>query len=1270
MDVLGALGPARTSSFQRPRRAAEGKLDQVSLSQGPPPHAEGADPSARSGQLGALGPVVEQELARLNLSFAERKRFRLWGSPTRPLTPAEAADRLERGKASRLLVELGGKQLPLTSKTELAALEHLQGEAHRPAPPRSIGLKQLTDAGYAFENGSPYEAYLAAQQGQPLVVLHHEAPTARVEPAELEQASLGDRVASSARQWDRLCARLDKDPAGATAGAVRMLAELFPREPHRVAAALPASPLRAVTSCMLKGLAPEAAAQRLELLAPPLEGSDALQRAELLEKFGWQSPLPELQAADRALRFQTAEAGFPEARARLERLAARQEPELVEEFARATPDLSRLEASLEKRLPGCEPGPALRSRKSAHQAYLELDALADELVWAKITWNGYSRGVMRAYARQPLGSEELELVHDMVRQHVVGDETGPMLSLVQAPLKGLSFAEKAGRCRELCLETHPVMSQSGVREEVYRAWAAEVSAGASPQEAARRVREVGDHLKEQKVTWTGYVGPLFRAHATLAAGSDVQRAFLLELADHGVVGEQGVSCLALVSQDCGQTTLAERQQAFRTLCYAEKSPLADGNCRDEAMRSWRAEIEAGASPAEATERLQALGALMSQSKISWSGYIGEVLRCQQTYLTGTVEHDARQKLMESLLGRQILGEDLTATMDQIVPDLPGTTLAERVETFEALSACKPFSLPGCREAALAAWRADVEAGSPPALARRRLEQLGNTLEQAKVAWNGYVEPVLESYRGELAGGDEKDPGRALLARLITEGVPGDEAAGTLGALLEPAPCSLDDKVREFQKLGLTAGHPFAQTGVRQAAAEALQAQLICGIAPDEAGQRLDELAQATKRASVVWSGYLTAILSSCADNLSSPVAVRAGYAMLDRELARSTKPDALAEVPIRVEETVEKLREMGLTESEAEAVLGGATLDRLDQVLETAGQAAALSRRAESSSGVGEDEGHVVFQGVRVVKRGSREEAEGPEVLEEVAVGSVAPAPEPVPAASLRAADDVELARRAARLGERLDQNNSTASRAVCASLLAITGDEESARQAYSLAGRFDRSNSRSSRAAYAVGAAIAGDPERAKAAYRLGTEFDANNSHSTRSLFTVAAALAGDRQKARQAYRLGRELDNNNSARTRACFTIAAAIAGDEGGTRQAAALASGFDRNNSTRSRSIFTIAAAIAGVASSAEQAHDLATEFDRNNSTASRAIFTMACAVAGTEERARLAHQLATEFDRNNSTKSRALFTLAAAAALNPEKAHLVAPINYDYLYDDD
>lgn len=1272
MDVLRALAPARSSLATRPRSAApEQALDQVDLSGPQLPRSEGVEPGVRGGQLGALGPVIEPELARLNLPFAERKRFRLWGSPTRPLTPAQAAERLERGQASRLLVETGGKQLPLTSKTELAALEHLQGQSERPAPARAATLKRLTDAGYSFESGSAYETYLAAQQGQPILVLHHQAPAARVEPAELEQDSLADRVGSSARQWDALWARMEKDPAGATAAAVRHLGALFPDRPDRLVGSLPASPLRAVASRMLAQLTPEEVALRLELLAPPLAGSDVLQRAEALEKMGWRSELAGLQEADRALRHQTAEVGFPEAARRLERLAARQQPELVAEFARMTPDLSRLEASLEKRLSGCEPGKALRSRKSAHQAYLELDALADDLVAAKHTWSVHSRGVMRAYARGPLDSEQLALLHEMITHQVAGEETDPLLTMVSEPLAGLSFAERAAAFRELCLQTHSVMAQQSVRQEVYRAWQAEVRQGGTPAEAGRRVREVGDRLLAQKQTWSSNVGPIFRAQATLAAGSDDQRSFLLELCGHGVVGEQAPTCLGLVAQDCGKTTLAERQQAFRTLCLGEKSPLADHSCCDETMRSWRAEIEGGASAEEATRRLKALGAMLSEHNITWGSYTAEALRCHQAYLAGSSAYQARSQFLKDLLTQGVRGDDVTSVMEQVVPDLPGTTLAERIETFRAFETHKPLAQNPCRALAVAAWRADVQSGSAPERARSRVEQLAGTLEKAGVSWSGYVGGVLECSRDHLAGGDEKDAGRALLARLLTGGVAAEEAPGVLATLLEPSDCSLSEKVQEFEKLCLVKDRPLARNGVREATAEALQAQLECGIPVEEAGRRLDELAQAATRAQVSWAGHLSLMLTSCSDSLSSPSAVRVGYAMLSAELDRKTPADKLNELAARVEETLDRLQAAGLTPEQSESLLQGATLDTLDQVVEAATQAASLRRGATTAAAVGEDEGHVVFQGVRLTKRGERPEQQGPEMLQEVAVGTVAAAGDvKVEPVCLRPADDVELARQAARLGARLDQNNTTSSRAVCSALLAIAGDEEKARQAYSLAGRFDRNNSRSSRAAYAVAAAIAGDPERARAAYRLGSEFDANNSHATRSLFTVAAALAGERKKAREAHRIGRALDNHNSTRTRACFTLAAAIAGNEAATMQAAALGSAFDRNNSTRSRSIFTIAAAIAGDAAKAEQAHELATEFDRGNSTASRALFTMACAVAGTEERARLAHQLATEFDRNSSTKSRALFTLAAAAALNPERAHLVPPINYDYLYDDD
>ncbi|GMU57421.1 MAG: hypothetical protein AMXMBFR33_65670 [Candidatus Xenobia bacterium] len=1264
---VSALGPAALTAnrYRLSPRAVASPVDEVTLSA--PPSARPVEPAARTGQLGPMAPVVEQELSRLQVAFKEKKWLNLWGSSTRDLTSAQAADRLERGKAGRLLVETDGKELPLTSKTDLAALEHLLGQPQREAPLEAQALKELKDAGYGFENAGAYEAYLIAQKGGTLVVVQGEIPCARASAQELP--GLADRMAAATRQWDELTCRLEKDPAGATAGFVRHLGQVYAGRSDRLVASLPASPVRALASEMLKELSPDQVADRLELASPAVEGVDALEHLQVLQAFGWQSELAGLKTADRALRFQTRQVGFAEAAGRLGQLAAAQRPELVAEFAKDSPDLGVLQAALEAKLAGCKPGEALSSRPSPHQTFLELNALADELKAAGGTWYGHTQPLFRAYARCKPEAEGLSFLHQLVRHGVFGDEAAGCLAAVLAPVGNLTLADRARSFQELVLG-HPVLDQSQVRLPAYQAWAAEVQSGASPQEASQRVGQLADALQASKQTWYGHITPVFRAHSRLAAGNEAHRALLVELAGQGVVGEPGMACLKRVLQPCGNTSLDERMQAMRELTMQAGSPLSETNCREATMKAWRAEVEAGASPAEATSRLQSLSELLVKNKITWYGYVLGALSTHEKHLVGTTERAERQAFLESLLSQQILGDELVGVFEQVAAPLGGTTLGERIAAFQELTADKPFGQNVSRIAAMSAWRAELEAGTDKAEALERLQELAGAMKQGQMEWYGHVSAALEGYQDSLAGGPELDGGRALLGRLVRGGLPGEESASVLESVMEPvAGLTLEQKAEELERLCLAKGHPFAQNGVREPAFTAFKRQIEHGIAVDEARERLESLAQAALAAERTWHGYLGGMLTACSENLQSPLAIRVGYAMLTRELAAKPRQEKLTALPIRVAETFEKLSSLGIPDEQLEALFENATGDTLDQIVETASQAAALTRRGQSTSPVEEGENHVVFQGVRVTKRGAQASGNGPEFLEGVASSPLPRAQEAPEVSSLeprRPADDLQFAYRSGELGATFDHNNSTSSRAVYTAVLAVAGSEEKAREAYLLGGRFDQNNSRSSRAAYAVAAAIAGEREKAKAAFRLGSEFDQGNSHASRSLFTVAAALAGDRQKARQAHSLGSALDGGNSARTRAFFTIAAAIAGD--GVHQAAALGSRFDNNNSTRSRCLFTIAAAIDP--EKAEGWHDLASEFDRNNSTATRAMFTIACAIAGTEERARQAYELAGEMDRNNSTRSRAMFTIACAAALNPENARYATPINYGYLYDDD
>lgn len=169
MQISALHAAVRTFAPSRAAASPSGPEDSVrlsALSQTEERASEPLQPAARSG-LGALGPVLEGELSRLNVGFAEKKRFALWGSPTRALSPGEAAERLEKGKASRLLVEVDGKQLSLRDKTELAALAHLRGHSEREA---------LGEAGFRLEQVGAYEGYLQARSGDELLVMHGDLP--------------------------------------------------------------------------------------------------------------------------------------------------------------------------------------------------------------------------------------------------------------------------------------------------------------------------------------------------------------------------------------------------------------------------------------------------------------------------------------------------------------------------------------------------------------------------------------------------------------------------------------------------------------------------------------------------------------------------------------------------------------------------------------------------------------------------------------------------------------------------------------------------------------------------------------------------------------------------------------------------------------------------------------------------------------------------------------------------------------------------------------
>ncbi|MCA9795253.1 MAG: hypothetical protein KC910_25765, partial [Candidatus Eremiobacteraeota bacterium] len=225
---------------------------------------------------GPVGPVVADELSKLDCQFFHHKRFHWpWTDAYQPLTPEQAAEALNEG-SSRLRVEVDGQKCRLGNLDELAVLEQaLTGATQRPLTSQASAMvgHALLDP-VSGKTTSLYEAFLKLEGNGPIVAFEEGYPLVRLEQ---------DKPVET-RDLSAFKAALQASPAEGAAMLVEALgADLGEIEPARLYPL--SSPHRRVIEAMHDKLSPEQIAARLRLL-----GDQPKDAALALEQIGLYQP--------------------------------------------------------------------------------------------------------------------------------------------------------------------------------------------------------------------------------------------------------------------------------------------------------------------------------------------------------------------------------------------------------------------------------------------------------------------------------------------------------------------------------------------------------------------------------------------------------------------------------------------------------------------------------------------------------------------------------------------------------------------------------------------------------------------------------------------------------------------------------------------------------------------------------------------------------------------------------------------------------------------
>lgn len=270
---------------------------------------------------------------------------------------------------------------------------------------------------------------------------------------------------------------------------------------------------------------------------------------------------------------------------------------------------------------------------------------------------------------------------------------------------------------------------------------------------------------------------------------------------------------------------------------------------------------------------------------------------------------------------------------------------------------------GVRDAIERAFRADVQAGVPPAESEASLHRLHEALEERRRLWEWQLVPVFDTYAQTFAGTPDAKAGMELLTFLAEQRVYGEDAATAAREVAQPLDgMPLAARTELFAKMLQGAEDPEAAvTGW-----VLLRAEVEAGRDGGAAVARVRQLAEGMRKAGLKQDHQQKPVMEACRQHLAQAPALLPGWPL--RLLEEGVKGDELLQA---IREAGDLLGPLvrGAAAPELEAALSAPWKGSWKTHLEELREMLAMARGPEPAGTIGEEETRVIIGGITLPKR-------------------------------------------------------------------------------------------------------------------------------------------------------------------------------------------------------------------------------------------------------------------------------------------------------------
>lgn len=383
-----------------------------------------------------------------------------------------------------------------------------------------------------------------------------------------------------------------------------------------------------------------------------------------------------------------------------------------------------------------------------------------------------------------------------------------------------------------------LVAQGKQADELGQAFDRALLKGASPVVACAQLLELRQPL--ERLAYTSQIRSACQAYSQVVAGQPdcVHNLFCDWLGQHKS-GDLARQAAEQVLAPCGSLSLPERVEAFRELSQKKYAPFNESYQQSATFKTFRAEVEAGATPREAYGRLAQLASQVNQAGLSYRSEIASVLASFGQFAAGPAAATARQRA-EYLLKKGIGGAEFSTALEQVHEagaqawDFYQTVLLEH----------KILNQAGVRSRVFDAYVAQREAGSDDATARSRIDRVAQAFATRSSHYRSDVSEAFASFARELAGDERLEPARDLFDQMIREGVGATVRTQVTKLCLEPvANLTLDQKVTAARQLFANPQELYHHDYVRAELLDCAWTEVRAGNPLETTLARLDRLAQ-------------------------------------------------------------------------------------------------------------------------------------------------------------------------------------------------------------------------------------------------------------------------------------------------------------------------------------------------------------------------------------------------------------------------------------------